>query len=128
MPRKRVTVCAHRYSFALGLPRAVWMLLVIVDVALFVAGLFSNRFDLDLCAFVLVIFIRVFGYDVLVGDYDDRMEKVRQNLGIDGKGISQEQRREIVLELRRQHLEHVLFKRRNRAVDKPGAKACWKEH
>jgi hypothetical protein len=128
MPRKRATVYGHRYSFALGLPRVMWVLLVIVDVALFVVGLFGNRFDFDLCAFVLVIFIRVFGYDVLVGDYDDKMEKARQNLGIDGKGISQEQRREIVLELRRQHLEHVLFKRKKHAVDKPRIKAYWKEH
>ena len=128
MSRKRATARGYRYSFALGLPRGTWMVLVIVDAALFVVGLFGNRFDLDLCAFVLVIFIRAFGYDVLVGDYDDSMEKVRQNLGIDGEGISQEQRRAIVLELRRRHLEHVLFRRKKRAVDKSWTKACWKEH
>ncbi|MEY8677413.1 MULTISPECIES: hypothetical protein [Coriobacteriia] len=94
----------------LGLPRAVWIVLTVMDLFLFVVGALAGRLDLSLGALVLILIIEHYAHDLLVGPYERRQERVRQQYGIKGR-LTPAQSREVFKEYRRERKERCAQRR-----------------
>lgn len=88
----------------LGLPRAAWIILTLMDLFLFVVGALAGRLDLSLGALVLILIIEHYAHDLLVGPYERRQERVREQYGIKGQ-LTSAQSREVLKEYRRERKE-----------------------